>query len=186
MLEILVFETPEEADKQIEEYKQHNNVILEKLRNYEGNDSELTDFISSEKYYFVAQLGAYKTGDFYFNAQTAPFDASFEKNLHKLAKRVKDMLSWQSFENVEVIFYTVNNHDQANKEVEGWNEEARKGLKELKKEEGIPGWGKKLLNQVIGAFNNGVGYDHTRPLTEAERKKFSRLYYKLSSKPSQD
>jgi len=183
MLEVLVFDTPEEASVQLAEYEKHNNAVREILQKRE---KPIEEIFRENKQYFALELIA-SLSDYAVRSTVLPFkyDGLFD-DLLSLVEGVKTKLNHYKVYNLEPVFYTVKDHSQENQETN----ELFKGVKPL-----------KLVKDLAHFFETDITDFSRLPETEipqefpeinemglspAEIEEFKELYHKLSSKPSQD
>src|SRR3989338_6018224 len=131
MIEILVFETSEEAEKALEKYEQQNREAHDGLVKLprEKFSERFSEMISRQRYHFVAELAAYAddgTGKYYYVSQQFPFLGFTEMydDITSLVKGIKDAVKHQTPRNIETILYTVKDHSAGNKEMKEKAEES--------------------------------------------------------------
>ena len=115
MIEVLVFETPEEADKYLEPYQKHNKADFEKFKDHKGN---FVDLLKEQKRYFATELSAGVKDEYFLRTTLFPFHGHNElfDDLSSLVEGVKMLVDYKSSYNIEPIFYTVNDHSKENQE----------------------------------------------------------------------
>lgn len=192
MLEIKVYETAEEAHKQLEKYEQDNREAFEGFVKRQGESASKR--LGKQTYFFVAELATYVDEGpekFYFESVVFPFleDAGFYDDIQSLADGVKEAVRNQTPKNIETVLYTVRNHDEEDQlikvKVEGITKRVNLSqfvndeLNNEDKEElyqDLDEVGKEGLDHLLQELHNLQEITKTRGLTEQERQEFVRLY----------
>jgi len=161
MVNILVYETAEKADAELEHFLWHNMNVYIALQNGEKK-------LGEEKIYFVAQLGGYTDGSDYFFAAAEPFSIQENcDNLESLVQEVKQTLTTHTFKNVEPIFYTVK-HNYGHNHTKRGDTKTDLGS--------TAGQLVTRLFSILDFTDQIIAESKQRNLTENEREEFIRLY----------
>ena len=167
MVAILVYQTPEEAERELKRYDEHNIELNEEYNDEyhkcKGNISDRLNELKSKKYYFVAELAAFPN-EYIFSASSFLFEGQngSSKDISSLVQGVNDTIKRlnNTRPTIEAIFYTVQNHDEHN-QVNGERSEGVRRVMEILFE----------YPRSLGVFAG-----EARGLTSQERKEFVRLY----------
>lgn len=177
MVEILVYNTNEEAKKQLEKYELDNREAFEGFVKHQ--DESASERLGKQTYFFVAELAAYIDDwpmKFYFESVAFPFlgQTNLYDDISSLVQGIKDAVGHQTPKNIETILYTVEDHDPKNQELKRDARESRKIIENLHLDR-VYDVNKKELDEFLEAFEKLDGAEE-RGLTEQERQEFVRLY----------
>ncbi|HLC97619.1 MAG TPA: hypothetical protein VJC21_02465 [Candidatus Nanoarchaeia archaeon] len=184
MVEIFVYKTSEEAEEAIKQWREANLNSFKELEQSEGPSL----LLRSQRYVFIAELAAYSDENpdrYYYNADY-PFQGETDcyDDIASLAQGVKDAVRRQTPRNLELVLYTIDNHDAENernkREIEACSRFARMTLYEDYAENPSEAVPPKKIEEYLRYFNE-VGNSSIRALTEQERQEFVRLYEENSA-----
>ena len=179
MVEIFVYETPEEAEEAIKQWREAN---LNSFKELEQSD-DTSALLRTQRYAFIAELAAYgdENPDRYYCSADYPFQGETDcyDDIASLVQGVKDAVRRQTPMNIETVLYTIENHDVENeknrREVEACSRYAKMALYEDYAENPSEAVPPKEIEEYLRDFNE-VGDSSIRALTEQERQEFIRLY----------
>ncbi|MDP3640077.1 MAG: hypothetical protein Q8R53_02645 [Nanoarchaeota archaeon] len=184
MVEILMYETPEEAETALEQWREANAKAFKELEK-SVNPSSL---LRTQRYVFIAALAAYVDNNpakYYYEAQH-PFlgETNLYDDIASLVQGVKDAVKRQTPQNIETVLYTVENHEAENetvkRETETYSRYARMALYEDHADDPSESVPPKDIEEYVRALEE-VGAAPVRGLSEQERQEFIRLYEEISA-----
>ncbi|MBU4352295.1 MAG: hypothetical protein KJ939_04395 [Nanoarchaeota archaeon] len=195
MVEILLYETPKEAEQELRKYDEWN---IE--RNEEFNDechkhdhenlsvAELKELdeikkLRNQNWYFVAELMVYDSQyhssatSFPFQGVNGPHGVPFcsHKSLSSLVQGIKSTIEGLSgnYPTIESIFYTFQNHNEHNQAMG----EVTAEIKKIPFDDSL-NLTKEEFDRMTKEYFKSLGFfeGEVRGLTEQEREEFVQLY----------